>query len=266
MWRAALAGVAALSATAHADTRAWRAAQKVLPAGLQYVIAGRAVRGMPQVHAALAGELRTICHLDPDRAVDSFALGVRDDDRGVVVVTLAGVSRARLEACATELGKHAHVPAMRWLGPDTFAVATDPDDRDLLTAMTSGGLAKDAELERMIGGAGHDHDVWGVARIHTQIEELGVTVNTAYGTLDVAHGDATAEVHLVLGSRTQAVAAALKATSALALARQSGQIPATYQALVGSLVVVARGDELVVTAHTTTRALGPIVAKLTAGG
>lgn len=110
MWRAALVAVVALGATAHADTRAWTAAEKVLPGGLAYVGAGRNTRvrdAMKLVHAELLGEILSTCHVDPQRAVDSFAFGVRGDGRGLVVVALAGADRARIDACATAAGKHA---------------------------------------------------------------------------------------------------------------------------------------------------------------
>jgi hypothetical protein len=261
MWRAAAVAVTALCATAHADTRAWTAAEKVLPAGLEYVVAGRGTHvrdAMKLVHADVLDELHTTCHVDPQRAVDSFAVGVRDDGRGVVVVTLAGEAGAHLEACLKQASKRVSV---RWLDDHTLAFATEPGNPDLLAAMTSGGLAKDAELTGAIRKVSHAHALWGAARIHTTIEELGATVSTAYGTIDLARDDLAAEVHLVLDSRVAAVGAALKATTALALVKQSGQVPAQLQALVGSLIVVSHGDELVVTGRVPARDLGVLLAK-----
>lgn len=265
MWRGALVAVAALCATAHADTRAWTAAKQVLPAGLAYVVAGHAGQ-LPDatklVHAGVLDEVLAACHVDPQRAIDSFALGVRDDGRGVIVVTLAGADRARLEACATGRRERSSV---RWLDEHTLAVATEPGDPDLLSAMTSGGLAKDRELEGVIHKVSHAHELWCAVRVHSTIEALGATVSTAYGTVDFAHGDIAAEVHLVLDSRVAAVGAALKATTALAMVKQSGQVPAQLQALVGSLVVVSHGDELLVTAHVPARDVAATIAKLAGG-
>lgn len=287
MWRAALAGVAVLCATAHADTRAWLAAEKVLPAGLEYVVAGRVVHAADAakaMHFDFLDEVHAICHLDPRRIFESFAVGIGDDDRGVVVAALAGADRAHLETCLIALGKHygrrigafdvggiTHYTGLtpevyvRWFGDRMFAIATEPENRDLLVAMTSGGLAKDAELLGAIGKASHRHELWAAARVHQAVDELGATISTAYGSFDLAHDQLAAEVHLVMDSRVAAVGAALKATTALAMIKQSGQVPAQLQPLVGSLIVFARGDELVVTGHAPVRDVGALLEKLVAG-
>ena len=258
MRRAAAIAVAVMCATAHADTRAWTAAEKVLPAGLELVGAGRNAQlsdAMKLAHAGVLDELHAACQLDPQRAVESFAFGLRDDGRGVIVVTLAGAAKAHLEACLKHAGKHVSV---RWLDDHTLAIATEPDDPKLLAAMTAGGLAKDAELEGAIRKVSHEHALWAAARVHQTFEELGATVNAAYGTIDLVHDDLAAEVHLVMDSRVAAVGASLKATTALALVKQSGQVPAQLQALVGSLIVVSHGDELVVTGRASMPALAAL--------
>lgn len=281
MWRAALAGVAVLCATAHADTRAWTIAEKVLPAGLEYVAAGRVVHARDAAKALQLGfldDIHAICHFDPRHVLESIALGVRDDDRGVVVATLVGgADRASLETCLVALGKHygkavrsfdvggiTHYTGLtkelyvRWFGDRSFAIATDPENRDLLVAMTSGGLAKDAELLGAIRKANHQHEFWGAARVNQAVDELGATIATAYGTLDLANHQVAAEVHLVMDSGAAAAGAAVKATSALAEVDALHQVPLQFQGVVDSIVVVARGDELVVTAHAPTSILAAL--------
>ena len=280
MWRAALVGVAALCATAHADTRAWTAAEKVLPAGLEYVVGVRVVHASDAakaLHLDFLDDIHAICHLDPRRVVESVALGIGDDDRGVVIAALAGADRARLETCLVALGKHygrsigsfdvggiTHYTGLtqelyvRWFGDRTFAIATDPENRDLLVAMTSGGLARDAELLGAIRKASHQHEFWAAARVHQAVDELGATIGTAYGTFDFTNHQLAAEVHLVLDSRAAAAGAAVKATSALAEVDALHQVPLQFQGVVDSIVVVARGDELVVTAHAPTSVLAAL--------
>lgn len=149
-----------------------------------------------------------------------------------LVAAVPGVDRAHLETCLAALAQQ-----VGWLDDHTVAIASGP----------------------------RDHALRFVVRHAFELDDLGATVDHAYGTIDVAHDVVAAQVHLVLASRVAAVAAALKATAALAVARQSGQIPAPYQALVGSLVVVAHGDELVVTSRLPMRALDALLATLAAG-
>ncbi|HUJ58087.1 MAG TPA: hypothetical protein VLX92_06330 [Kofleriaceae bacterium] len=269
----------AAAAPAHAESRAWAVAKRVLPAGLQIVggISFERFRGTPlfqqQWQAAIGrhgtfDKMRERCGLDAPSQVDSVAVGLDGDRNGAIVIALKTGER-QLDACYAKLARAAgesgaiervgdvahYAPVakgdgelyVRWLARDVVAVATDPGDRDLLARMTAGGLARDRALIEQLAAVRLDAPMWGVVHQTLGLSVVPATMSMAYGMLDVKADRARAEVHFVVDSAEVAADSADALDRQVSLARTTGVVPDWAEPLVDSLAFKAQGRELIVT-------------------
>jgi hypothetical protein len=291
---AALALGTTLAAPARAETRAWAAAKKALPAGLQTVAgldlsalraSGAAQATLPQLlskagaPAAELDAMKTTCGIDLPKAVASVVVGVDAGQKGVAILALDGTSRANLEACVQKLAKAKGQPAaivasgdtaaypglgpsklyVRWLDKDVIAVATRPDDKALLASLTSGGIGTDAAMSPWLANVNKDAAVWAVVAKSQPIADIHAQMRGAYGTADMKAGTIKAEIHIALDSAKGAADGAAKASRQLAALESSGKAPPALRGVLDSIVVKASGAELVASASASDAVLTQLV-------
>ena len=297
----AVAFVAAASSAARAESHAWSAAKKALPANLTMVggISFDSIRSSqlfqtmwPLMLAQQADtqanldKFKATCGFDPISAFDSAALGMDDSEQGAIVVSLKGTDQKALEACITKVakadGKTASITKagaltkyaglgdkdvyLKWLSKDTFAIATSPDDKDLLTKYTAGGLDKDKALKGALASVKTDAALWGVGNKQQNLDEIGAKMLLGYGSADVKSGTIGAEIHIVVDSAKAAADAATKANAELAQAKKSGQVPAMFSSLLNSVKVSSSGSEIVMSASIAEKDLLTLIQMVAGGG
>jgi hypothetical protein len=279
---------------AHAEPRAWTAAKKSLPAGLQAVVG---VNVAPIKSSALYSQLvdmaksktgadsgldkvKTTCGFDASGIVDSAVMGMSTDDKAVVVIAIKGKTEAQLEACGSKLAKaegktftatkdsglvkysglgdgDAYV---KWLSKDTFAMA---ENKDTLLAMTGGGVAKDS-IGAQVAKLNTSAALWGVVNKSQDIPDLKGKMTSAYGTLDLKGGNLAANVHLVLDSAKTATDAATMGKQQLDGIKKSGQVPKQFEPLLNSITLKASGSELVCDGQASEADLASLMGMLSA--
>lgn len=266
-----------LSATAaYAEPRAWTAAKKTLPGGLEAVVgvnvaplkASALFNQFMDMAKAKAGDaeakldkFKATCGLDATGVLDSIVMGISSDEKAVIVIALKGTNQKALEACGKKIaaadGKKLTISKdggfvkysgmgdedayVKWLTKDTLAIA---EDKDTLTRLTSGGIARDA-----MTGAARKLDtgaaLWGVVHKEQDIPDFKGKMTSAYGTVDLKGGNMLAEVHLVLDSAKAATDGAKQAQDQLDQVKKSGQVPKQFAPALDSVTIKAAGNELV---------------------
>ena len=280
---------------AHAESHAWTTAKKTLPGGLQAVLGVNVApikasalyaQLMPMV-AAKAGDaqakidkLKSICGLDLTGSLDSVVVGLTSDEKAVVVLALKGTNQKALEACGQKVakadGKTLAITKdggitkysgmgdddayIKWLSKDTLAIA---QDKDTLTALTAGGITKDA-VGAQVGKLSTDAALWGVVNKGQDIPDVGGKMTSAYGTLNLKGGNLAADVHLVMDSAKTAATGATQASTQLDAVKKSGQVPKQFMAAVDSITVKAAGSELVLDGHVSEADLASMAGMLSA--
>jgi hypothetical protein len=274
--------VLALSSVAQADTKAWTAAKKVLPAGLPIIASLNvgAVRTtqtfqalwpllqdkMKDMGEALS-DMKTACAFDPAQGIDSLVVAGSDegDDTAVLVLSFK-MAQSEIESCFVKaqkargndvkIGKDGayakyavggNAAYARWLDRNTVAVAIRIGDKDFLGKMTAGGIAKDKALS----GVKTDSQLWVVVDKASDVDQIGAKMTRAYGSANIKAGKADADLHFVLDSSDAATATAKKVQGQLDAAKASGQMPAQLDWLFKSLTISPIGTELVVRAGGT---------------
>jgi len=274
--------VLAVSSVASADSKAWTAAKKALPSGMQVVMSLNvsALHGT-QLFQTLwpmitdkdkdisdaFGAMKAACAFDPAQHVDSLVIaGADDNDDSAVFVLALKMAQGDLEKCfAKALKAHGQDVVIgkdgafakytvgdtptyaRWLDKNTMVVAKRKGDKDFLAKMTAGGIAKDAALI----SAKTDAALWVVINKASDIDQLGVKMQRAYLAADVKAGAVNANAHIVVDSAEQATSSAKKAQLMLDGAKATGQFPPALDWLAKSLAINAVGSELVLTAAGT---------------
>ncbi|HEY3802359.1 MAG TPA: hypothetical protein VGL61_07115 [Kofleriaceae bacterium] len=279
-----------VSSAAHADSKAWTAAKKVIPANMEMVggINAAAAHGsalyqtlLPMALAKAGGataqfdEIKAACGIDVIDSIDSMVFAVdATEQNGTVVIAFKGVNRSKLEACAIKhaksqqktltvsqagaLTKYSGVGDggsdvyMRWLGSDVVALATKPDDKDASLAATSGGVASDRGLHGL-KTVDKNASMWFVSNKQADMPgDLGGKMMGAYGSANVASGTVGIDVHIGVDSPQSATAAASKAEGEIAPMR-GGQ--GGLADLLRTLKVAAAGSEVLVAAQVQEQAL-----------
>jgi hypothetical protein len=278
----AVAASAMVSTHAYAESKAWTAAKKALPANLvgvggvsfDQIRSSELFKTFWPIAMAQAGaqakldEFKQTCGFDPIASVDSAAVGMSGPNEGAFVVALKGADQKAIEACITKVakakGKTASITKdgsftkysgmgdkdvyLKWLSNDTFEVTTTPDSKDLLTKFTAGGVDKDKNFKTALGSLKTDAAVWGVGNKAQDLPDIKAKMSMLYGSADVKSGTISAELHAVVDSAKAATAAAKQANDQIAAAKKSGQIPPALSGLINSVNVSAKGSEIVVTA------------------
>jgi hypothetical protein len=291
----AVLAVCLTATAAHADTRAWTAAKKALPGGLQAVVG---VNVAPIKASALYQQLlpmamskvgdaqskldkfKTTCGLDATGILDSVVMGMTTDEKAVLVIALKGANQKAIEACGQKIaagdGKKLTITKdgglvkysglgdddayVKWLAKDTLAIA---EDKDTLTKLTSGGIARDS-MASQAKKLNTDAALWGVVNKEEDIPDFKGKMTSAYGTLDLKGGNMTADVHLVLDSAKTATDGAAQAQQQLDGVKKSGQVPKQFGAALDSVTIKAAGSELVMGAKVAEADLASMIGMLAA--
>ena len=263
------------TATAHADSRAWTAAKQVLPDGLKVlggvnaasIRASKLYEKMWPIVMAKAGDaqtnldrIKTTCKLDVTGQVDSMVVGMTDQSQGVIVVAFKGVTQKDIDSCFDKLTKADGKPMtvaktgaitkytsdgkdlyIRWLAKDVGAMATTPDDKDLLVKLTSGGGKQKAFKS--------EASVWVAADQAQDLDQIHAKMSRAYGFADLKAGNMATEIHIVVDNAKVATDAAKQSNDQFEQFKKSGQVPPVFDPLLKTLVVKSSGNELVITAQ-----------------
>jgi hypothetical protein len=211
--------------------------------------------------------MKSACAFDPAAQIDSLVVAGSDegDDTAAVVMAFK-MAQADIEKCFVKamkaggndvkIGKDGafskyavgdNAAYARWVDKNTVAVAIRAADKDFLTKMTAGGIAKDKGL----AGVKVDSAVWVLINKPSDVDPLGAKMQRAYGSADVKSGTIAANVHFVLDSADVATSAAKKVQGQLDVAKASGQIPAALDWVFKSVQVSALGTEMVINASGT---------------
>jgi hypothetical protein len=227
--------------SASAETRAWEAAKSRLPGKLMTVMSAdvdqlrtSAVLQalLPEVTARhehvgkLIERAKTDCGIDVTTAVTGVVVAIGDDERGAVLVSLAGLNEAKVTACLKKIGKadkkvvtakklrgplgiveySAKGSTQRWLAAwpakDVMAFATEPGDRALLEAML-GGAGVSGDLGTAISRFDRNLAAWG-AIASDSFFEPDAKMKAGYATLALAAGQATVQASFVFHSTADA--------------------------------------------------------------
>jgi hypothetical protein len=288
MKRIALLVLLCVSSLAQADSKAWTAGKKIIPSNVFGVVGidANAIRSselykqlLPALlseHADVKdhfGEIQTTCGVDATGAIDSVVVGVSEAGKGTIVVALKGVNQKAVEGCFTKLAK-AHGKAMtaeksgdlvryhmdgdkdlyfRWLSSDTFAIATEPDNKDSSQAAIAGGLTGNKELAPMLTAVKTNAPMWFAFAKSQNIDQFQAKMTGFYGTIDFKTGNVLIDFHIALDSDKGATALANGATKMLPVLAQ--QVPPTMAALASSVVIKAAGKEVIATAQAADKDL-----------
>ena len=263
-----------ISATAHADSRAWTAAKQVLPDGLEGVMGVNAAsirasklydKVWPQLMAKAGDvqkgleQIKTMCKLDVTTAIDSMVVGMATDDKGLIVVAFKGASQKDFDACMDKLSKTEGKPMttvktgavtkytadgkdiyIRWLRNDVAAMATVPDDKDLLAKLTVGGnKLKPIKTEAA---------VWAQVDKTQDLDPVHAKMSRAYGYADLKSGKVSTELHVVVDNSRSASEAAKQVNDQVAEAKKTNQLPPVFKPLLDTLAVKSTGSDVVLTA------------------
>lgn len=267
---------------AHADSRAWNAAKKLIPAGMETVGGLNAATAHnsqlyqsllpsllaknPDAVAQLDG-IKADCGIDVIGSIDSIAVGLDSSQKGTIVVAFRGVTRGTLEACAQKRAKAKQKVLaissagpltkysglgddgqlyMRWVSPDVVAIATSPDDKDAALAATAGGVAGDHTLHGL-GAVNTSASVWAVSNKQAPLPgDLGAKMMGMYFSANVASGTIAVDLHVACESPKAASDAAAKADGELAPMRG---LTGGIGDLLKNVKISSAGNEILVTSQ-----------------
>jgi hypothetical protein len=283
MKRIALLMVLCVSSFAHAESKAWTAGKKVIPPTVIGVIGidASAIRSS-ELYKQLVpvllgkhddvkdqlGEIKTTCNVDVTGAVDSAVVAITDDGKGTIVVALKGVNQKAAEACLGKLAK-AHGKTLttekagdlvryhmgdddkdlyfRWLSSDTFAIATEPDNKDASKAAIAGGLSGNKDLAPLLAAVKTSAPVWFAFAKQQPIDQFNTKMTGMYGTTDLKAGNVALDFHVRTDSEKGASDLANGVGGMLPML--SGQVPPSLAPLVKSVAIKAVGKEVIATAQ-----------------
>ncbi len=275
-------GALLVSPSAFADSRAWTTGKSVIPATATVVggISASSVRssGLYQQFLPLlmskAGDAKTMidaiqktCSIDILASIDSAAVGVDDNSAGSIVVALKGTNHKALEDCMQKMAKAnsktlaittegkftkyageamgAKSIYVEWLAPDTFALSTSPDDKDLSTKLLASGIEKSTDLKVGIAGVNKSASVWLVGKKETPLPDVGGSMKAFYVSAVIANKKIDANAHLVTDSDKTATALSADAQKKLAAAANGNS---SLKTTLSSVKFTKAGSEVVGTA------------------
>lgn len=271
-----------VASSAHADSRAWTAAKKSLPAGLDVVVGANAgalrsskvFRDLwPKLLASnkdlgkVVDQLHDTCALDALQIVDSAVVGGQGDT-AIAVVVFKGLVQKDVEACLDKLSRaNDHKPMAiakvgglvkygdgsetlyaKWLGKDTIAVSSEVADKDVLLKLTAGGITGDKVLKTGLAAVKTDAAAWVVANKSQDLDQVHAKMSQIFGWSELKADKVGLEVHVVVDNAKVAADAASTANLQLTGLKASGQIPAAFLPLLKSVAIKSAASDLVITA------------------
>ncbi len=271
---------------AHADSKAWAAAKKALPANL-FAVAGVNVgkvkasqlfQTLWPVAMAQAGsdveskldKLKATCGFDGS-TVDSMVVGVNESQKGAIVIAFSKTTQKDLDACIQKGAKEenkkitisktgdveqlsgldqkdANTLYIRWLAKDVIAIATKPDDKSLLTEMTAGGIAKDKAFSPALANVNTSSAVWLAVNKAQDLPDINAKMTQVYGNADFSAGNIAATGHVVLDSSKAATDAAAQGNQQIAAMKKAGSVPPAFSGVLNTATIKSSGPEVVVSA------------------
>jgi hypothetical protein len=270
------------TARADAPGDAWGAAQKLLPSAPTIVLGMNVatIKGsdlfkelypmlMAQAGEVKDGleEVRQTCAIDVKEAVQGAVVSVDDSSKGVVFLSLKGITSARVNECIQKVGAKqkknivvgkpdakgiveysaagdARKLYLAFLANNVIAMATEPFDKELLTRWIGGtGVDAKSRAGKAVASVNTNAAVWAVVVKPQKLDE-GMNMKLVYGNADVSGGTISGDVRLVLASAKEATAALAKSNSELEKAKKEGQIPPQLASLMKTLKMTAKDDEL----------------------
>ncbi len=279
------------STAAHADSKAWAAAKKVIPANMEMVIGVNAATAhtsalyqtLLPLALSKAGDaapepegVKADCGIAVVRSIDSVVVGLDSQEKGTIVVAFRGTTRGKLEACAqkrataqqktlsisnagtltTYTGMSGHEVYMRWLGPDVVAVSTTPDDKDATIAATAGGITGDQALHGL-RTVNTSASLWAVSTKQADLPgDVPGKMTGAFGSANLVSGAIAIDLHVAVDSPKAASDAVAKAQSELVPAQSQGG----FTELLKTVKLSSAGNEILVTAQVPEKALLDLLA------
>jgi hypothetical protein len=284
-------GLLLVSTAAHADSKAWAAAKKVIPANMEMVLGVNAATAhtsalyqtLLPMALAKAGDaateldgIKADCGIDVVSSIDSVVVGLDSQQKGTIVVAFRGTTRGKLEACAQKRAKaqqktltitnagpltsysgvNGHEIFLRWLGADVVALATTPDDKDATMAATAGGVAGDPALHGL-RTVNTSASLWAVSTKQSDLpSDIPGKMTGAFGSANLVSGAIAIDLHVAVDSPKTASDAVTKAQSQLGQAQGQGALAD----LLKTVKVSAAGNEILVTAQIPEKALLGLLA------
>lgn len=219
----------------------------------------------PDVKEGLA-LIKSTCNLDPLKVVTSVVIGTDNDQKhGAMFVSLSGVDQPKIVSCLeavakakgndtkvgvttdgkiTELAMGDKKVYLTWIGTNVVALPLDFANKADLTAWTAKGLAK-SKVGKAMTKVNTGNALWAVSAVAKELDDK-VKMKLGYGSIAMANATMTADLHVQLGSATDAKAAAQKAQKDLTTRSQSPDLAANLQKVLAGITVTAVTDEVVV--------------------
>jgi hypothetical protein len=230
-------------------------------------------------------KVKKSCGIDPVNAIEDVTVGVADKEKGLILVTLTGVTEQKLIDCASKIAKAETGETVTtkktgdiielksnkggqslyvaFLKGDVLAFASDPTDKALLERFLGGkGAITKGSLAPFMAKLAFDSALSLAWSKQMPLEKWSMKG----GTLDVAinGGNVSASTAVKLGSSKEASEVAAMAQKELAKAQ--GNLPKELDAVAKTLTVKASGDDVVASASATERDLAAMLNLVLRGG
>lgn len=275
-------GLLSVSLSAWADTPgdAWAVARGMVPASSQILIglnintikSSQLFQVVWQQALASSGDakdelekLNALCGVDLKDSLQGLVAAVDESQKGVIFISLKGVDQKKALDCMnkagqkdkksftatsadaqgvveyTEKGKSEKL-YVAWLPKGVIALATEPDDKALLTKWL-GGKGPDAKTGGLLSKVNTGAAVWGVVAKEQELEP-GTQMKAGYGHADIAGGNISADVRIVMANAKMATDAAAKGQKELEQAQTGGGMPPAIQAMLKTIKIAAAAEEM----------------------
>jgi hypothetical protein len=204
------------------------------------------------------------CNIDPLKVVSSVVAGTDDDQKhGVLFISLNGVDQPKIVSCMeavakangnaakvgvttdgkiTELAVGDKKIYLTWIGTNVIALPLDFANKPDLTAWTAKGLAK-SKVAKGMGKVNTGNAVWVVTAVPKDIDDK-MKMKMGYGSVAMAGGTISVDLHVQLGSAADAKAAAAKSQGQLTEMAKNPSLDPKLQKLLAGVTVAAAADEL----------------------
>lgn len=229
-------------------------------------------------------KVKKTCAIDPVNAIEDVTVGVADKDKGLILITVSGVTEQKLTDCVAKIAKaetgetvtakktgdvielksskNGKSLYLAWLKGDTLAFASDPTDKALLERLIGGkGAVSKGALAPFMNKLAFDSALAVAWAKQMPVERWSMKG----GSLDVAISGSS-----VKGTTTVKLGSAKEASEVAAMAqkelsRAQGNLPKEIDSVAKSVTITASGDDVTVTASTTESNLAALL-QLALGG
>lgn len=290
-----------IAGTASADTKSWTAVKKVIGARGDDTVIGIDVTQLRSTAAFKAGldlfaaeepdamkifdTIKSDCGIDVTTAVSDITVVMRETEKPLIAVGLAGVDEAKIVSClgtvagkmfggspvtltGKKKGKLTEYSVVgepkklyvAWLAADVFAFTDDPNDKALITKRLSGRGAT-GDLKKFIARTSPTAAFW-FAVAHKEKED-GRTILGGHGKVELSAGVYKASGAIVMSKPAEATSMAAEGMVGLAAARTevAKSLPELAKAL-ATVTITAAAAEVVITGSVADADVVKIVPQL----